>query len=94
MMAYVTINMIVMVCLRLGLTLWKYLKVEALSLNAGYKIIFDNINKPQTKSLHYVQSYAVKDRINYSSISDKPRTEYSVYDILPNQDDYTPLKTF
>ncbi len=45
------------------------------SVNTGYKIVFDNIDKNvnprhmrsdnQTRSLHYVQSYAVKDRINY-----------------------------
>ena len=41
------------------------------SINAGYKLVFDNIDKTvkprfmtqdsQTETLHYVQAYAVKD---------------------------------
>lgn len=65
---------------------------QALSLNVGYKIVLDKNVKPRyspNKSLHYVQAYAVKDRI---SISDQPRTEYSAYDILPSRDDYESLK--
>lgn len=46
------------------------------SVNAGYKVVFDNIDKnvqprhervdSKTKSLHYVHGYAKKDRIDYS----------------------------
>ncbi len=49
---------------------------SSLSLNSGYKIVFDNIDKnvkprymrsdSQIKSLHYVQSYAVRNRIDFS----------------------------
>ncbi len=48
------------------------------STNAGYKLVFDNIDKTikprymrqdvQSVMLHYVQVYAVKDRIDFSSI--------------------------
>lgn len=47
---------------------------EIKSSNAGYKLVFDNIDKTikprhmrqdsQTSTLHYVQAYAVRDRIN------------------------------
>ncbi len=72
------------------------------SVNTGYKIVFDNIDKNvnprhmrsdnQTRSLHYVQSYAVKDRINYDGISDELPTEVNVFDILPTGEDYKCLK--
>lgn len=75
---------------------------QSLSLTAGHKIVFDNIDKnvkprymrsdSQTKSLHYVQAYAVKDRIDFSPFSNKPATEISAFDVLPSQDDYTSLK--
>lgn len=75
---------------------------QPISLNAGYKIVFDNIDKNvkprhmrsdnQTKSLHYVHSYAVRDRVNYSCISDEPRTEINAFDILPTEEDYQSLK--
>ena len=48
------------------------------SATAGYKIVFDNIDKTvrprymtytsQTQSLNYVQAYAVKDRVDYSCL--------------------------
>ena len=74
------------------------------SVNAGFKIVFDNIDKTikprhmtlnsQTTSLHYVQAMAVKDRIDYSFLSDKidPERECNLYDILPDADDYDSLK--
>ena len=54
-----------------------------MSTNAGYKIVF--IDKTslakagsQLQSLHYVQAYAVKDRVNYLLISShQPATSYS-----------------
>ena len=75
------------------------------SFTAGYKLIFDNIDKnikprymrsdSQTRSLHYVQAYALKDRINYAQLCSGATvtpTEINVYDILPNGDDYKSLK--
>lgn len=72
------------------------------SCTAGYKIVFDNIDKnvkprymrsdSQTRSLHYVQAYAVKDRINYAMFSGNTPTEINVYDILPSGDEYNTLK--
>ena len=74
----------------------------SLSLNPGYKIVFDNLDKnikprymrsdSQTKSLHYVQSYTVRDRIDFSAFSDQPPTEVNAFDVLPSQDDYNLLK--
>ena len=72
------------------------------SVNAGYKIVFDNIDKTikprhmtadsQTTSLHYVQAYAVKDRVDYSHIGSEREGECNLYDILPNSEDYVLLK--
>ena len=72
------------------------------SLNSGYKLVFDNIDKnvkprymrsdSQTQSLHYVQMYGVKDRVNYSSLSSQIQTELNLYGILPSSDDYDLLK--
>lgn len=74
------------------------------SVNAGIKIVFDNIDKTckprhmtlesQTTSLHYVQAIAVKDRIDYSFLSDTsdPERESNLYGILPDADDYDSLK--
>ena len=69
----------------------------------GYKIVIDNIDKDvkprdmrmdfQTKSLHYVQLYSVKDRIDFSNFSESPKDgEHCLYDILPSSDDYQKLK--
>ena len=76
--------------------------VASQSVNAGHKIVFDNIGKDvkprhmtsdnQTRSLHYVQSYAVKDRVNYDCLSSERRTEVCVFDILPTKEDYDILK--
>lgn len=69
----------------------------------GVKLVLDNIDstvKPryqrldsQNKSLHYVQVYAVKDRTDFSRLSDSPPPPgKSVYDILPTTSDYQILK--
>ena len=52
-------------------------------LRLGYKIVIDNIDKAvkprymridsQKKSLHYVQIYNVKDRIDFSSLSESAK---------------------
>ncbi len=72
------------------------------SLNSGYKLVFDNIDKnvkprymrcdAQTQSLHYVQVYGVKDRIDYSSFTSEQKTEIEVFSILPNSEDYDAVK--
>lgn len=72
------------------------------SLNAGYKLVFDNIDKnvkprymrcdAQTKSLHYVQVYGVKDRIDYSLFTSEHKTDMNLYSILPTSEDYESLK--
>ena len=74
------------------------------SVNAGIKLVFDNIDKTvkprhmtlesQTTSLNYVQAIAGKDCIDYSFLSDKidPERESNLYDILPDGDDYDSLK--
>lgn len=70
----------------------------------GYKIVVDNIDKnvkprnmriidAQTKSLHYIQMYSVKDRIDFGKLSDvHPNGEQSLYDLLPTTEDYEKLK--
>ena len=68
------------------------------SINAGYKLVFDNIDKTikpmfmmqdsHTITLHYVQAYAVKVRIDYSSIGDEQRNETNLYKILRDSEDY------
>ena len=73
------------------------------SHNAGYKMVFDNVDtnvKPrymsmdhQTQSLHYVQAYAVKDRISFSLFDDKVPTCVNAYDVIPNESDYQSLKS-
>lgn len=48
----------------------------------------------QSQSLHYVQAYAVKDRIDFSTISDKREDEgeQNLYSLLPDSEDYAILK--
>lgn len=69
----------------------------------GYKIVIDNIDKnvkprnmridAQTKSLHYVQMYCVKDRIDFGKLSDvHPTGEKTLYGLLPTTEDYEKLK--
>ena len=64
----------------------------------GFTIIGDNIDKNfrpsyqrqdrQTKSLHYFHSYAAKNRVDVSSLSDaKPSAVLSVESFLPTQED-------
>ena len=74
------------------------------SLNAGVKLVFDNIDetvKPRhiileskTTSLNYVHVIAVKDQIDYSFLSDKIdlQRETNLYDILPDGDDHDSFK--
>ena len=70
-----------------------------------YKMVFDNIDKnikprdmradAQTISLHYVQIYSVRSRINFSSLSTTPKCahgEVNMFDILPSEDDYKQLQ--
>ena len=55
--------------------------LDPTSINDGYKIVFDNLGKTvnprymrsdaQAQSLHYVQGFAMKDRIDYSCFSEK-----------------------
>lgn len=77
--------------------------IQPLSLNAGYKIVFDNIDKnvkprhmtadSQTVSLHYVQAYAVKDRLDYSCVAgQRCAGATNLYDVLPSSSDYSLLK--
>ncbi len=66
------------------------------STSSLYKLVFDNIDKSvkprymrsnvQTKSLHYVHMYCVKDRIDFSGLSQVPKSidiDDSLYSILP-----------
>ena len=60
--------------------------------------MFDNIDKnvkpcfvrsdSQTLSLHYVQVYGVKDRIDYSSFCNEKPTQSNLYSVLPDTADY------
>ena len=79
------------------------MEVKPLSLCAGYKIVFDNLDKTikprfmgadyQAK-LHFVHSYATKNRIDFSKFSDEIPTEVNIWDIIPNEVDYPSLKWF
>ena len=72
------------------------------SINTGYKLVFDNIDKnikprfmrsdSQTVSLHYVQAYGVKDRINFSPYGCERPTQPNLYTVLPDTADYELLK--
>lgn len=46
----------------------------------------------QTISLHYVQVYGVRDRIDYSTFSTEKPIEVNLFDILPSYDDLNLLK--
>lgn len=70
---------------------------------SGYKFVIDNIDtgvKPryqrldsQNKSLHYVQVFAVKNRVDFSQLSSTPPSPgRSVYELLPSSMDYQILK--
>ena len=63
---------------------------------SGFKVVIDNIDmtrhqtfERQTKSIHYVNSYAVRDRIDLSSYctTEVTNTELSVKSLLPTEDD-------
>ena len=70
----------------------------------GFKIVTDNVDftitpsyqrmdKPK-KSLHYVHSYAVKDRVNMSNLSDIPpeACDHVASDLLPTSSDISSIK--
>lgn len=72
-------------------------------ITVGFKLVMDNIDSTvrprymhedaQNQSLHYVQVYAVKDRIDYSSIPDPaPSSTRNIFNIIPSSDDYAQLK--
>lgn len=72
----------------------------------GHKFVIDNIDKnvsprnmtmeSQTRSLHYVQIYSVKDKIDYYGLFKRPFSPSTdlmcLYDILPSPEDYTSIK--
>ena len=70
----------------------------------GYMLVVDNVDKNfrpsfqrvdhQTVSLHYVHMYAVKDRIDLSSLSERFPLNISIKpsDILPTTSDLSSLK--
>lgn len=71
-----------------------------------FKLVMDNIDKnikpnqmridKQTKSLHYMHKYAVRDRIDLSSFTDRPSlpdiSKIKVSSILPSVDDQSAIK--
>lgn len=72
-------------------------------VSPGFKLVIDNIDKnvkprymrldSQTQSLHYVQIYGVRNRIDLSKLLLLPRTgEICVYDVLPTTEDYRKMK--
>ena len=76
---------------------------QHICLSPGYKIVMDNIDKnvrpremrldSQTESLHYMHMYGVRDRVNFSGLSNMPKNnDISIYDILPTAEDYAQLK--
>lgn len=78
--------------------------LPASSPSYGYKFVIDNIDKnvtprnmtmeSQTRSLHYVQIYSVKHKIDYPSLFNQaPSPGFkNLYDILPGPEDYTAIK--
>ncbi len=72
----------------------------------GFRIVGDNIDKNvkprdmqvdhQTQSLHYFNSFAVRDRIDFSELSDIPRQldpyELNTTVFLPTDDDYRQIQ--
>ena len=71
----------------------------------GFKIVGDNIDKTvrprfmrsdsQVKSLHYFQSYAVRDRINLTNVSDSPplpSNDPDLLSLLPSSNDITTIQ--
>ena len=81
-------------------------KIPTNSSPKTFKIVMDNINKNikpnqmridhQTRSLHYVHKYAVRDRIDLSSFEDRPSLPdvkcINVQSILPTQADHSVIR--
>ena len=78
-------------------------KILSQRVTAGFKIVFDNIDltvrprhtteERQSLSLHNVNAYAVKDRVDYSTFSStRDQKEDNLYAILPSEEDYQSLK--
>ena len=76
---------------------------DGMSVNIGYKVIFDNINKNvarrfmrnehQSHSLHYVNSYAVKHRLEFSNLSSQRATNINIFDVIPDEEEHKYLKS-
>ena len=68
----------------------------ARSVNAGYKLVFDNIDKNvkprHMRSDNHCTTCNHMHRVNYDSISNEQSTEVNVFDILPAEEDYKSLK--
>ena len=47
----------------------------------------------QTCSLHFVHSYAVKDRIEFCHLSSKAASEVNIFAVIPSADDLKCLKS-
>ncbi len=72
-----------------------------------YKLVGDNVDKhvkpremrvdAQAETLHYFNTYAVRDRVDASTLPDKPalpdRSSIEVEDILPSPQDHTAITT-
>ena len=70
-----------------------------------YKLVGDNIDKDvrphnmridhQTQSLHYFHTYGMADRVDFSNVSDKPKSvdvnAVNLQDLLPDENDDTQL---
>ena len=77
-------------------------QLQIKSAIAGYKMVFDNLDTTvkhrhmtagsQTLSLHYVQGYAVRDRVDYSRLPGQRCGGTNLYDILPTSSEYCSLK--
>ena len=84
-------------------TIQELVETAACVTTPGFKFVVDNVDSKisprfmredaQSQSLHYVQLYAVKDRIDYSSVPDSPPSSTkNIFSIIPSSDDYTQLK--
>ena len=73
---------------------------------SGFKMVGDNVDKTirasfqrsddhTTRSLHYFHAYAVKDRINFSTLPDsQPQPcKFDLESLLPSQSDIEVIKT-
>ena len=70
----------------------------------GFVIVADNIDKNvrasfqrvdhTTTSLHHVNTYAVKDRVDLSGLSDVPQSQHiDVKSLLPSEDDHAAIRS-